>query len=252
MADLKDHASSVHWLVEHGLIGAPEIHMAAAPPTGVAEAEALAREARAQLEIDGPLPALADVCERFGLYLLVVDHAADGASMTLDGVGAAVIGGQADPGHRRSAAARELGRHLFGDAHNVDAFAAALLLPASALRQEWPGDPSRRRPALVRVAGTYRVSWNLAVQRAGDLGLIDAVEQQSLAATPPVVGDFLAQLGTVPVEDLTVGTTGAAWKRAVLAAYGNSLITGTRALELLHGAVDGLEDLPSRGSSPGD
>jgi len=247
--DLMDHASSIRLLVGHRLIGAPEIRMDVPPPTDVAEAEALARDARARLGVDGPLPALADVCERFGLYLLAVDRDADGASMVLDGVdgiGAAVIGSQADPGCRRSRAVRQLGRRLFGAAHSADAFVKAFLLPAPALRQEWPADPDQRRQTLVRVAGTYRVSWPLVVQRAGDLGLIDAAEQQSLAAAVPVRGDFLAQLGTVPVEDLAVGTTGAAWKRAVLAAYGSSLITGERALELLYGALTGPKDLPSR------
>ena len=260
--DLEDHASSIRWLIERGLIDVPEIRMAAATPTDVAEAEALAREARGRLGVDGPLPALADVCERFGLYLLVVDRDADGASMLLDeldGVGAAVIGGQADPGRRRTTAAHELGHHLFGDAYSsdvgvsaddrervIDAFARELLLPAVALRLDWPTDADQHWAALVRVAGTYRVSWSLVVQRAYDLGLVDAVEKRSLDAGVPVRGDFLAQLGSAPIEDLAVGTTGAAWKRAVLAAYGRSLITGVRALELLHGAARGPEDLPSR------
>ncbi|MFI9386079.1 ImmA/IrrE family metallo-endopeptidase [Kutzneria sp. NPDC052558] len=244
--DLTDHASSVRLLVEHRLIGAPEIRMDEPPPTGAAEAEALARDARARLGVDGPLPALADVCARFGLYLLVVDSDAEGSWTALDGVGAAVIGGRTDSGGRRARAARQLGRHLFGEAHGIDAFARAFLVPAPALRQEWPADPRLRRPALVRVAGACRVSWDLVVRRAVDLGLVDEGEQRSLAAATPVLGDFLAQLGAAPVEDLPVGATGAAWKRAVLAAYGSSLITGEQALDLLHGALTGSADLPSR------
>jgi transcriptional regulator with XRE-family HTH domain/Zn-dependent peptidase ImmA (M78 family) len=260
--DLEDHASSVRWFIERGLIDAPEIRLAAATPTDAAAAEALARAARARLGIDGPLPELADVCERFGLYLLVVDRDADGASMLLDeleGVGAAVIGGQADPGRRRSTAAHELGHHLFGDAYSsdvgvssddrervIDAFVREFLLPAAAMRLDWPADSEQHWTALVRVAGTYRVSWRLAVHRAVDLGLIDATEQRLLEARTPVLGDFLGQLGITPVGDLTSGTTGAAWKRAVLAAYRRSLITGVRALQLLHGAAHGPEDLPSR------
>ncbi|MEV6611381.1 XRE family transcriptional regulator [Kutzneria sp. NPDC051319] len=260
--DLEDHASSIRWLIGRELIEAPEIRMTAATPTDVVEAEALAREARARLGVDGPLPALADVCERFGLYLLVVDRDADGASMLLDevdGLGAAVIGGQADPGRRRSTAAHELGHHLFGDAYSsdvgistddrervIDAFAREFLLPASALRHDWPVNPDQHWTALVRLAGTFRVSWKLAVLRACDLGLIDTAERQALDARTPVLGDFLAQLGTEPVRDLPVGATGAVWKRAVLAAYRRSLITGVRALQLLHGAAHGPEDLPSR------
>jgi transcriptional regulator with XRE-family HTH domain/Zn-dependent peptidase ImmA (M78 family) len=260
--DLTDHASSIRWLIERGLIDAPEIRLVAATPTDVAEAEALAREARARLGVDGPLPALADVCERFGLYLLVVDRDADGASMLLDeldGVGAAVIGGQAEPGRRRSTAAHELGHHLFGDAYSsdvgvsaddrervIDAFAREFLFPAAALRLAWPTDADQHWPILVRLAGTYRVSWTVVVQRSRDLGLIDAAEKRALDARKPVRGDFLALLGTAPAEDLTAGTTGSTWKRAVLAAYRRSLITGVRALQLLYGAARGPEDLPSR------
>jgi transcriptional regulator with XRE-family HTH domain/Zn-dependent peptidase ImmA (M78 family) len=260
--DLEDHASSIRWLIGRGVIATPEIRMTAATPTDVAEAEALAREARTRLGIDGPLPALADVCERFGLYLLVVDRDADGASMLLDeldGLGVAVIGGQADPGRRRSTAAHELGHHLFGDAYSsdvgvsasdreraIDAFARELLLPAVELQRDWPADADQHWQALLRIAGTYRVSWGLAVQRARDLGLIDATQRRTLEARAPVRGDFFAQLGTAPVEDLAVGTTGAAWKRSVLAAYRKSLITDVRALQLLHGAARGPEDLPSR------
>jgi transcriptional regulator with XRE-family HTH domain/Zn-dependent peptidase ImmA (M78 family) len=253
VADDLDEAARAAWRLDVDL---------EATPTDAAAAEALARAARARLGIDGPLPELADVCERFGLYLLVVDRDADGASMLLDeleGVGAAVIGGQADPGRRRSTAAHELGHHLFGDAYSsdvgvssddrervIDAFVREFLLPAAAMRLDWPADSEQHWTALVRVAGTYRVSWRLAVHRAVDLGLIDATEQRLLEARTPVLGDFLGQLGITPVGDLTSGTTGAAWKRAVLAAYRRSLITGVRALQLLHGAAHGPEDLPSR------
>src|SRR5882757_9344135 len=34
--DLEDHASSIRWLIERGLIGAPEIRIATPTPTGVA------------------------------------------------------------------------------------------------------------------------------------------------------------------------------------------------------------------------
>jgi transcriptional regulator with XRE-family HTH domain len=260
--DLEDHASSIRWLGGRGLIDPPEIRMTVSAPTEVAEAESLAREARARLAVDGPLPALADVSERFGLYLLVVDRDADGASMLLDdldGVGAAVIGGQADAARRRSTAAHELGHHLFGDAYSsdvgvsvgdreriIDAFAREFLLPAATLRREWPADSEQWWPTLVRLAGTFRVSWRLAVHRARDLDLMDAADARTLDARTPVLGDFLAQLGSAPAADLGVGATGAAWKRAVLAAYRRSLITGVRALELLHGAAQGPEDLPSR------
>jgi len=265
--DLENHARDVTMLGKLGLIGEPELRLpAAATPANRTEAESLATSVRQALGLPaGALPELADVSERWGLYLLVVDRDADGASMLLDsppGVGAAVIGGRTDPGRRRSTAAHELAHHLFGDAYSsdvrvsinaedreqvIDWFARALLLPTADLRQQWPegADEDAQWHTLVRIAGAYRVSWSLAVQTARDAGVIDAAATSSFVARRPVRGDFLAQLGTAPSEDLRTGTTGPAWKQAVLAAHEGSWITGGRALTLLHGAIPSLDDLPA-------
>jgi hypothetical protein len=63
----------------------------------------------------GPLDDLVDFCAEWGRYLLVVDRDGDGASAQVDdvpGIGAAVVGGRADPGRRRFTAAHELGHHI--------------------------------------------------------------------------------------------------------------------------------------------
>ncbi|MCP3800368.1 XRE family transcriptional regulator [Allokutzneria sp. A3M-2-11 16] len=258
--DLESHADDLGFLAELGLIDQLAVSF------GCVDADKLATAAREHLGIPhGPLPPLAEVTERFGLYLLVVDRDVDGASMLLDepvSVGVAVIGGQADPGRRRFTAAHELGHHLLGDAYNsdvggshddrealIDAFARAFLLPESDLRSEWRtvgGDEDEQWRALLRLAGRYRVSWSVAVQRARELGLISPEVARVLRPRCPVRGDFFAELGVAPDEDLKLGATGPAWKRAVLRAYERSLITGNRALELLHGAVSSKNDLPLR------
>ena len=267
--DLETHARDVAMLAGLGLIGDPELRLSDPTPIpgSKAEAELLARSVRQALDLPvGPLPDLAGVCERWGLYLLVIDRDTDGASTLLDappGVGAAVIGGRPDPGRRRATAAHELGHHLFGDAYSsdvrvsvdaddrervIDWFARALLLPTADVRQAWPAgaDEDTEWHALVRLAGSYRVSWTLAVQTAREAKLINSATSCSFLARRPVRGDFLAQFGTTPNEDLVTGTTGPAWKQAVLTAHSNADITGGRALVLLHGAISSLEDLPTK------
>lgn len=268
--DLQTHAANVAWLADHDLLTTPELRLAPGTPTPTnrSDAEKLAIEVRDRLGLSaGPLPSLAAVCERWGLYPLVVDRDADGATMLVDtpaDLGAAVIGGQADPGRRRTTAAHELGHHLFGDAYSsdvgvsidrnereqvIDSFAWALLLPEADFRQAWQRCHERTSDlwrTLVWIAGRYRVSWGVVVQRARGADLISGETARTYAARRPVRGDFLAELGTAPEEDLTIGSAGPKWTRAVLAAYQDALITGRRAMELLPGAVRRPEDLPSR------
>ncbi|GAA3992288.1 XRE family transcriptional regulator [Allokutzneria multivorans] len=254
--DLESHADDLQFLAELGMIEQMAVSF------DYLDADKLAAAAREHIAIPhGPLPSLSEVTERFGLYLLVVDRDVDGASLLLDepvNVGVAVIGGQADPGRRRFTAAHELGHHLLGDAYNsdvggshddrealIDAFARAFLLPEADVRLEWRSVGDEPWRALLRIAGLYRVPWSVAVQRARELDLIDSTDARVLRPRRPMLGDFLAELGVAPEEDLKIGATGPAWKRAVLQAYERSLITGNRALELLHGALVSKRDLPS-------
>jgi len=230
----------------------------------VADAKSYAQSVRQRLgRKTGPLDDLIDVCAQWGLYLLVVDRDADGASMQIEdhhGIGAAVIGGRVDPGRRRFTAGHELGHHIIQDPYSSDvgltvsrdereqlinAFAQELLLPEADLREHL-AKRDDRWSALVSLAATYRVSWSVVVRSAVDHGLVDDAEAQKLRSRQPVHGDFLAIVGESPQPDLEVGATAATWKKAVLSAYRMSKITGVRALELLHGAVSGIEDLPIR------
>jgi transcriptional regulator with XRE-family HTH domain len=146
-ATLEAHARDAEWLVAQDLLARPEARLGVARVASADEARELAGRARAALGLpQGPLGGMAEVAERFGLFLTVVDQDTDGASLLLDAdLGVGVIGGRAEPGRRRSTAAHELRHYLQRDEYTsdlgvaasrdereqlIDAFAAELLLPA--------------------------------------------------------------------------------------------------------------------------
>lgn len=234
---------------------------APAPPVGqirtIEDARGLATTVRRAVgQASGPLGPLASVTEWLGLFLTVVDQDADGASMTLDGYGVAVIG-TTKPGRRRWNAAHELGHHVMRDEYHtdvgvaatrdererlIDAFAGELLLPLDELAAA-VADGGDVRDLLIGVAADYWLSWSVAVDRARQAGLVGADDAQRLRARSPVRGDFLAVLGQEPEPDLPVGDHGPQWKQAVLRAHRTGLVTGDRAVELLGNRI-GVEDLP--------
>jgi Zn-dependent peptidase ImmA (M78 family)/transcriptional regulator with XRE-family HTH domain len=261
---LEEHARHAQWLIAHRLLTPPRLdsRLQRTRSDGLDPAS-LAVVAREVIGLpSGPLGPLADVVERLGLYLTVVDETAEGASLLLDGYGVAVMSGQLPPGRRRWTAVHELGHHLLQDEYHSDASVAAgrdereqmidqfteeFLLPAADMRRAWEeGDRDRTfREKMLRVAACYRVSWGAVVNRMSRLDLISREEARREKADTPLRGDFLAVHGSEPVPDLVVGTTGAQWRRAALAAWLQGVITAPRAVELLYGAI-GEEDLPSR------
>ncbi|WP_433228496.1 helix-turn-helix domain-containing protein [Actinomadura formosensis] len=259
-AALEAHARDTGWLVEHGLLA--KAAPASAPKVrNKKEARRLASEIRDRAGLSSdPISGMAELAERFGLYILVLDQDVEGASLLLDGYGVAVLGGRREPGRRRFTAAHELGHHLLQDEYHtdigvaasaqereavIDAFAAELLLPSSALeRLSGRGD---LREELIRLAGTYRVSWSVIVSGAERAELIPDEQLPRLRAETPVKGEFLAVLGEEPKADLEVGHTGPAWRRAVLAAWERSLITAARTVELLRQEIT-EDELPPRSS----
>jgi transcriptional regulator with XRE-family HTH domain len=272
--ELDAHVRDVEWLREQGRLPPPAATAVEPRPAADADAAAgRAREARAALGLaSGPLGPLADVCEQFGLFLLVIDRDVEGASVLLEAgppaVGAAVVGGRAPAGRRRWTAAHELGHHLLADEYHsdvgvaasrderekvVDAFAGELLLPAADLRgvfaQAGAMTSGELRRAMVGVAGTYRVSWTAAVGRAEEAGALPVSVCEELRGDVPVRGELVRVLGYHPPEDLAVGTTGAGWRRAVLDCHADGRITAARAVELLHGAL-GEDDLPDTPGEP--
>lgn len=260
---LEEHARNAEWLISHRFLAPSPVGSSLTRGDGAADPVRLARTARQHLRMpQGPLGALADVVEQLNLFVTVVDEPTEGASLLLDGYGVAVISGQAEPGRRRWTAVHELGHHLLQDEYHTDAGVAAsrdereqvidrfteeFLLPEMDLRDAWNRveEGENHRDVLIDVAASYRVSWSAVVARARRVCLIDAVEARRLKAHTPVRGDFLAVHGSQPVPDLETGTTGPRWRRAVLTAWDQGVITAPRSVELLYGAVTG-EELPSR------
>lgn len=266
-ADLTAHARDVEWLVGVGLLSPRGAVRSAAAAGTPEQGRELARRARAALGRPiQPLGGLAEVCEQFGLFVLPVDRDAEGASILLDGYGAAVIGAKREPGRRRWTAAHELGHHLLGDAYNsdvgvaaserereavVDAFAGELLLPEAAVRTAWSVGTEEPRSRLIRLAGTYRLSWTASVQAVARTGAVDAGTARSLRSEVPTRGDFQDVLGFEPAPDLPLGGVGPAWRTAVLAAWKSGMITAARTVELLHGQL-AADELPRRKSPPSE
>lgn len=234
-------------------------------PTGSVDSEDAARRLATRVRAfigrqDGPLQSMSIICELAGLYLLVTDIEADGASLTPEpGFGVSVIGGGAAAGRRRFTAAHELGHHVLGDEYQsdvgvaasrdereglIDAFASELLLPAEEVSRIWTdleGDAWQR---LVVVAAMYRVSWAVAIRTAQAVTAISSGEAASLHVRTPQRGDFIAVLGAAPTEDMQLGSTGPGWKSAVVKAYVDAKIARARAIEMLHGALT-EDELPS-------
>lgn len=262
-ARLEEHARHAQWLITHGFLSPPE------PPPGLTrdahtvDPVALATAARKAVGCpSGPIGPLADVLERLGLYLTVVEEPAEGASLLLDGYGVAVISGTVAPGRRRWTAAHELGHHLLQDEYHSDAGVAAardereqlidrfteeFLLPARDMRDAWQDAAEEMTPRsiMIGLAASYRLSWSAVVRRARCLRLIDPAEAARQKADTPVRGDFLAAHGSEPVHDLEVGTTGTQWRRSALSAWLQGAITAPRAVELLYRAIT-EDELPSR------
>ncbi|HET8659896.1 MAG TPA: XRE family transcriptional regulator [Micromonosporaceae bacterium] len=256
-AALEAQLRDTEQLVGYGVLvppAPPEARQVGTPD----DAAGLARDARRILGHEsGPVGPLAEVAERFGLFLTVVDLDADGASMFLDTYGVAVTG-CVEPGRRRWTAVHELGHHLIRDEyhtdvgvaasrdereHLVDVFTGEFLLPQNDLLAKAPSVGDDTRASLIGIAATYRLSWSAVVDRARRAELVSAEEAQRLRAQTPMKGDFLAVLGREPYPDLPLGDRGPLWTQAVLRAHSEALITGQRAVELLGGRIS-IEDLP--------
>jgi transcriptional regulator with XRE-family HTH domain/Zn-dependent peptidase ImmA (M78 family) len=255
---LETQARDTQWLVTHGLLSPVNL-----PVAESGDAVGLARQARQVLgRSSGPLGPMADVAERLGVYLTVVDVDADGASVMLDTYSVAVTGAAPDPGRRRWTAAHEVGHHLLRDEYTaevggvsasrdereqfVDSFAGELLLPGRDLKSALAGVPDgETRARLIAVAADYRVSWSAVVARARQCGLITTALAQRLRADTPMRGDFLSAVGWEPLPDLELGARGPQWKRAVLDAHRQGLVTAARVVELIGGDLT-IEDIPDR------
>jgi Zn-dependent peptidase ImmA (M78 family)/DNA-binding XRE family transcriptional regulator len=263
-ADLAAHARDAEWLVTRGFLRPSDLsdNVSRRRRDGASDqAVELARSARRALGVPTePIGGMAEACEAFGLYVLPVDRDAEGASLSADGYGVAVIGATREPGRRRWTAAHELGHHLLGDPYHsdvgvaasereresvIDAFAGEFLLPEAAVAAEWSTMAGDDRLRLTRLAAGYRLSWSATVQAAVRLRVLTKDQARALRAETPTRGDFQEALGSEPAPDLRIGQTGPAWRAAVLAAWRAEAITADRTVELLHDQL-AADELPRR------
>ncbi|WP_327088085.1 ImmA/IrrE family metallo-endopeptidase [Nonomuraea sp. NBC_01738] len=206
------------------------------------------------------IESMADLCEKCGQYILVIDLPGDGASAVDDDLAAAVVSLTGDPGRRRSTAAHELGHLVLGDEYStdievsasreeredmVDAFAAELLLPVEAVERARNSNRSTRS-ILVELAAKYRASWSLTLRQARTAEAITSHEEKKLRTCLPTLAEFRDSVGWAPQPDLDSIRVPPTFAHAVMTAYRLGHITGSRALELMHGQLNSPADLPPR------
>lgn len=237
------------------------------------DAETAAAEAREVLPAgdSGPILDLQEQVEAVGLYGFSLDlgpAVIDGGYVGLNGIGAAIVNGTADPGRRRFSLAHELGHHLLADEYSTDfavgqaredrerlinAFAVHLLMPRSSLLARWEqlhADGYEDRAVLIMIAAEYRMSWTAACGHARNLELLSAREHDQLVSQRPTAVDYI-DLAVQFGEELQPVSVPPGYARAVLGAYRRYKIGRDRAIELLRGTVP-ADDLPEPDELPMD
>lgn len=244
----------VEFLLEEGVLPARE-RTSLAMPTDYAGCEVLAQTARSLMDAPrGPLTDLQRAVETVGLLGFSLDLGAeggDGAYISLDGWGVAVVNGRVDPGRRRFSLTHELGHHLVGDAYAreidvwadgatermLNAFVAQLLMPREDVAKVWTDfAESDRRLGAIAVATRFRTSWTSACSQLRNLGLIDREECEQFIDDPPRRGDVF-ELGERWVAELDPPSVPPEYGRRVVGAYRSSKLTAARSVELLWGTI---------------
>jgi Zn-dependent peptidase ImmA (M78 family)/DNA-binding XRE family transcriptional regulator len=258
---LEGVARDVAFLVDHHIL-TPTVRATYDMPRDFEDAENLARRTRIDMGApEGPILELQSACERLGLLafsLTIGPDAGDAAYVEVGDLGVALINGTNEAGRRRFSLAHELGHHLIGDAYEpvatlggnneterlLNAFAAHLLMPRSAVTATW-NDFSGRSPRLAAtaVAVRFRVSWTAACNQLRNLDLIDSRERGLLVETDLRKGEVF-ELGEQWVPELEPPGIPPGFASAVVGAYRRRLLTGPRTVELLRGTLTEAE-LPS-------
>ena len=202
---------------------------------------------------------------RIGLLTFSValdDRLTDGASVMLSRGGMAVVNGSHPSGRRRLTLAHEIGHYVFADEYSVDSadssrasretvidrFARALLLPASALRQEWSG--STIRTDAVRIASEYRVDMSTLARRLIEIDLADEGEASLVRATRTQRAD-IEDLGLIVADELQPPELPSKYNDAVLELVRREQISTARCVELLLDTVD-EDELPELQPRPAE
>ncbi|MBF8193731.1 helix-turn-helix transcriptional regulator [Nonomuraea sp. K274] len=209
---------------------------------------------------DEPIDSLMSVCERLGQLVAVVEVPGEGASLIEDDLAVAVVSRHGDPGRRRATAAHELGHLIVGDEYStdigihasrndreaiIDAFAAELLLPAAAFRGIPHSGERVKREDLVVLAARFRTSWSLTVRQAVAAEAIDSSVAKEMRQRNPTRAELMEAVGWAPQPDLEAVRVPPSFAHAVLESFKRSLITESRAVELMRGQIVAT-DLPGR------
>jgi Zn-dependent peptidase ImmA (M78 family)/transcriptional regulator with XRE-family HTH domain len=260
-------ASDVEFLMEQGIFSPAATELRLEPPQNLPEAERAAERVRAAVQADsGPLLGLEEVAEQLGVLCFALplgDGGGDGAYVTIDDVGVAVINGNTEAGRRRFTLAHEIGHHVFADEYSTDlsvaevgsemerrinGFAVHLLLPRSSLTERWRMLSGEPREKAIRLGVEYRVSWSALCSQLKNLGLASEAEHQALLARPPTRADYI-ELGMGFVEELQPPSVPRSYARAVLAGYRASKLGANRTIDLLWGSIT-KKDLPELAALP--
>ena len=134
----------------------------------------------------------------------------------------------------------DLGVHSSRDERErlIDAFAAEFLIPSKVFTELGSaGDADEVRPALVKLAAAYRVSWSLVLRQASASGAINEQVRASLRSRTPTRAEIMDAVGWVPQPDFESIRVAPGVARAVLTAVQQNAITPARAVELTRGQV---------------
>ncbi|SDD33560.1 helix-turn-helix domain-containing protein [Glycomyces harbinensis] len=243
-------------LCELNVLSIPELMRYQGAQSNAEEIRSAARWLRRCLGLaDQPVESLLAEAQRAGVLLAVIEIECEGASMHYGDFAVGVVNRHSDFGRRRATAAHELGHMVLGDEYTseigvhasknerealVDAFASEFLLPAAAFGH---ATAKLNRTGLIEKAAEYRVSWTLAIRQAQLAGALNDGDAKDWAARKPTQAEFMDAIGWVPQPDLEKMTIAPMVAHAVMQAYTKSLITATRAVEIMRGQLD-TADLP--------
>lgn len=250
----------VQQLVELGVLQPGPLLKAETVVDSQSAARDLALWVREQLGVGSePIDSLVELCERAGQYVLVTDIPGEGSSLVDGDVAVAVVSLRGDPGRRRATSAHELGHLVIGNEYSsdlgvhasraareamLDAFAAELLLPSGVLTEERCTSETISREQLIGLAARYRTSWSLAIRQATQAGILSGQVRYNWGRSAPTRSEFMEALGWAPQPDLEAVRVPPRYAHAVMEAWRRGAVTGTRAVELMHGQITAA-DLPA-------
>ncbi|HEY0191552.1 MAG TPA: XRE family transcriptional regulator [Kofleriaceae bacterium] len=264
--ELETLALDVEQVVQLG--GLAPMELPAFSVTSIEDSEDVAKRARALagLSADEPVWDIINVVERLGLFAFVlaldqdVGAPAEGSYVALARGGVGLISAAGQSGRRRFTIAHELGHHVLADQYApewvlgagsserekiVNAFAIHFLMPREAVTARWMKHEGAKdpRPAAIRIAAEFGMSWSAACAQLERLGYLTHRQYAQLEAAVPGSVDFVEQQVVIR-DDVKGPRIPSGYAAAVIRALRSHKIGPDRATELLHGTID-KQDLPA-------